>query len=154
MNLDGELSTLRDLAAETEYDVVRPATGPQLGRISEIFRRILGENPPRLVRVRAIALLYGYSSRMFRTTEQLSTKGAGAFITWAFVPHQADADLNAVPLREGAAATIRWAIDEARASILPAELAEDEERNRAIRRQYAQERARKKREAASLSHQG
>jgi hypothetical protein len=159
-DIQAEIGTLRDLADDTETDLLRPyrgATSAQLGRISEVFRRVLGEtrSVPRLVRVRAIAQLYGYDPQRFRTTEQLSIKGAGAFITWAFVPHLQDVDLDTVPLRESAIATIRWAIDAARTSILPAEIVADAERNRARQRQHSKERReRKKREAASLRTQG
>ena len=158
-DIQTEIDTLRDLAEDTETDLLLPyrgATQPQLGRISEVFRRVLGEtrSVPRLVRVRAIAALYGYRADRFLTTEQLSIKGAGAFISWAFVPHEQDADLDTVPLREGAIAAIQWAIGAAQASTLPAEIAADEERHKARQRQRSKERyARKKRENASLHAQ-
>ena len=107
------------------------------------------------MRVRAIAVLYGYRFDRFRTTEQLSIQGAGAFITWAFVPHKADADLDTMPLREGASRAIRWAVDAARSGVSAAEIAEDEERRKAQQRRRNKERyVRQKRETASLSRQG
>ena len=154
-SIQAEIDTLRDLADDTETDLMRPyrgATRSQLGRISEVFRRVLGKtrSVPRLVRVRAVALMCGYDTSKFLTTEQLSFAGAGAFITWAFVPHEQDADLDTVPLRESAIAAIQWAIDAAQATILPAEITADEERQR----QRSRERyARKKRESAPLRTQ-
>ena len=149
MDIQTEIETLRDLAEDTDTDLMYPyrgATLAQLGRISEVFRRVLGEKPPRLVRVRAIAQLYGYDPQRFRTTEQLSIKGAGAFITWAFIQHRQDADLDTVPLREGAIEAIQWAVNVL--SISAAEIAADEERHRTRQRQRSRERyARRKREA-------
>jgi len=148
-----EIDVLRDLADDSGRDYY-PSTVPQLGRISEVFRRVMQVKMPRLVRVRAIAVLYGYDPRLFLTTEQLTCQGAGAFITWAFVPHKPDADLDAVPLREKAAEVIRWAIEEASDHLSVAELAADEEKCRERQRQRNRERyARNKREATSLSHQ-
>ena len=153
-DLQAELRVLRDLADETEQALLlpyQPSTRAQLGRIGEVFRRVLGENPPRLVRVRAVAVLYGYDANKFLTTGQLSLRGAGAFITWAFVPHRSGADLDAVPLREGASNAIRWAVTQARSQFLPAEIEADEEKQR----QRARERyVRRKREAAPVSTQG
>ena len=149
-----EMKLLRDLAADEEQ-MYRAATIPQLGRIAEVLRRVMGERVPRLVRVRAVGLLLGYEPERFLTTEQLSLKSAGAFITWAFILHKPDADLDTVPIRESAGAVIEWAIRQAQAETSEAELRADEERQRAEQRQRSRERyARKKREAASLRPQG
>jgi len=152
--IQAEMCVLRDLADDSGC-MWRTATLAQLGRINEVFRRVMGENPPRLVRVRAVAVLYGYDPDKFRTTEQLSLQGAGAFITWAFVPHKSGADLDTVPLREGAIQAIQWVVNMAHSGVSAAEMAEDEERRKDRQRQRARERyTRKKREAASLRPQG
>jgi hypothetical protein len=154
--IQDELRLLQDLidTAEERYRTYPywSASYRQLGRISEVLRRVLGENPPRLVRVRAVALMCGYDTRKFLTTEQLSCAGAGAFITWAFVPHGPGADLDTVPLRQGAMELIEWAIAQARAELTPADIEVDEARQRQARR--AERHERKKREAASLRTQG
>lgn len=152
-DIQSEIGVLRDLADDSGR-TWHPSTNLQLGRICEVFRRVMRIKLPRLVRVRAIALLYGYKPELFLTTEQLSCQGAGAFITWAFVPHKPNADLDTVPLREGASNTIRWAVETACSTMTVEELAEDDKRQRAQQRQRNQERyARKKREAASVPHQ-
>jgi hypothetical protein len=152
-DIRSEIELLRDLADDSGRNWY-PSTVPQLGRISEVLRRVTLIKLPRLVRVRAVALLYDYDSELFLTTEQLSCQGAGAFITWAFVQHENDADLDTVPLREGASRTIRWAVETVCSTLTVEELAEDEAKQKARRRQYNQERyARRKREAASVRHQ-
>jgi hypothetical protein len=155
MDIQGELKTLRDLANETEYDMAyHPSTHPQLGRISEVLRRVYGIKLPRLIRVRAIAELLDYDYKHFRTSEQLSIKGAGAIISWAFVPHEENADLDTVPLREAASAMLHWAISAASDKTTLAELIADEEAQKAKRRAASKQRcARNRREAAPLHHQ-
>ena len=152
-DIQSEIDVLRDLADDAGRNW-HPSTTLQLGRICEVFRRVMSIKLPRLVRVRAIALLYGYKPELFLTTEQLSCQGAGAFITWAFVSHAPGAGLDTVPLREGASNTIRWAVETVCLTLTVEELAEDDKRQKERQRRRNQERyARRKREAASVPHQ-